>query len=181
MKAVPTTVALLLMFASLAAAGRGTDYDPKADFSSYRTFSWKEGTPAPSELTEDRIRAAVQRELEAKGMEESPEDPDLYVVTHVSVHVEQRVDVDHFGYDTYPGYRSRALYGRPYRSYPSSVRVYEIPIGTLVVDLVDARTGKLVWQGTTSDTVDRNAKPEKRERRINKKVGKLLQKYPPKR
>lgn len=178
--AVPAAVVLVLL-AGAALAGTSTDYDPKADFSAYKTFAWKEGTPASSTLTEDRIHAAVERELEAKGMEESQDAPDLYVVTHVSVRVEQRVEVDRFGYDLYPGYRYRGRYVRTYHPRTTDVRVYEVPIGTLVVDLVDAKTDKLVWQGVISDTVNPGAKPEKREKRINKKVGKLMAKYPPKR
>jgi hypothetical protein len=181
MRSAVLSALALLAFVAAAAAGSGTDYDPKTDFSAYRTFAWKEGTPAPSSLTEDRLHAAVQRELEEKGLKEDADAPDLYVVTHVSVRVEQRVDVDHFGYDLYPGYRYRGRYYRTYHPRTTDVRVYEVPIGTLVVDLVDAKTNKLVWQGVISDTVRAGSSPEKRTKRVNKKVEKLFRKYPPRR
>ncbi len=38
--------------------------------------------------------------------------------------------------------------------------VQQIPVGTLVIDLVDAKAKQLVWRGTASDTIDQDASPE---------------------
>ena len=37
------------------------DWDKKVDFSSYKTYSWGKGTPAPNPLTDQRIIAGVLR------------------------------------------------------------------------------------------------------------------------
>jgi hypothetical protein len=39
---------------------------------------------------------------------------------------------------------------------------------------------QLVWRGTASKTIDPNAKPEKKQKNINKAVEKLLKSYLPK-
>lgn len=53
-------------------------------------------------------------------------------------------------------------------------------IGTLVVDMVDARSKTIVWRGTATKEVDLKASPEKREKNINKAAEKLFKNYPPK-
>ena len=39
------------------------DYDPTVDFSLFKTISWREGTPAEDPEVENRIHAAIEREL----------------------------------------------------------------------------------------------------------------------
>jgi hypothetical protein len=59
------------------------------------------------------------------------------------------------------------------------VRAEEILIGTLVVDVVNAKTKTIVWRGTATKEVDVNASPEKRDRNINRAAEKLFKSYPP--
>jgi hypothetical protein len=59
------------------------------------------------------------------------------------------------------------------------VRAEEILIGTLVVDVVNAKTKTIVWRGTATKEVDVNASPEKRDRNINRAAEKLFKNYPP--
>ena len=56
----------------------------------------------------------------------------------------------------------------------------DIVIGTLVIDLADAKAGKLVWRGMGVKEVDTQAKPEKRDKSINNAVTKIFKNYPPK-
>jgi len=50
--------------------------------------------------------------------------------------------------------------------------------GTLYIDLIDAKTNELVWQGMgTSNLVTRNM--DKKEERIREIVSEILAKYPP--
>ena len=52
--------------------------------------------------------------------------------------------------------------------------------GTLTVDVYDPKLKSLVWRGSASDTLRAKVSPEKRQARIDKAVGKLLAKFPPK-
>jgi hypothetical protein len=60
------------------------------------------------------------------------------------------------------------------------VRVREILVGTLAVDIIDARKQEIAWRGLGTKEIDTNAKPEKRDSNINKAVEKIFKNYPPK-
>jgi hypothetical protein len=59
------------------------------------------------------------------------------------------------------------------------VRTEQILTGTLVVDVIDARTGNIVWRATASKQVDTNADPAKRDRNIRRAAERLFKNYPP--
>jgi len=61
-------------------------------------------------------------------------------------------------------------------TYGSTSTVY---IGQLDLSMYDPAAKQLVWRGTASKTLDPKAKPEKKQKNINKAVEKLLKKYPP--
>ena len=143
------------------------DYDPRTDFSKYRTFALKEGTPAPSPLIQKRIEEALVAQLESKGLKRASGDGDLDVFTHVRVNVEKRVDFDTFGYRGYRGWGT------------TSANVTEVSVGTLIVDLVDSGRKELVWRGVATDTLPQSSTPEKSEKRIHKAMAKLFKKFPP--
>jgi uncharacterized protein DUF4136 len=92
----------------------------------------------------------------------------------VKISTQTVMDVDHFGYGGYYGWGG---WGGGFAT--STVNVREIPVGTLMVDIVDSASKELVWRGVASDTVNPNAKPEKREKNINQAVAKLFKKFPP--
>ena len=61
----------------------------------------------------------------------------------------------------------------------ASARVEAVPVGALMVDIVNAKTRETVWRGMVSDDLDPKASPEKREKNLNKAVEKLFKNYPP--
>ncbi len=157
----------LVFFAVTLSLARVTvDHDGELDFSGLKTFAWREGTPARSDLVQRRIQNAIQRELEAKGWSLSDSPADVSVVTHASVEGRTRVDVDHFGYrGSWRGYGS------------STVHVQEVKEGTLIIDILDGDS--LIWRAVATKTLPTNPKPAKIEKRINKVVGKMFRKFPP--
>jgi hypothetical protein len=56
-----------------------------------------------------------------------------------------------------------------------------VPVGTLVVDLVDAGNKELVWRGTATTPIDKTASVEKREAAVQEAVEKLFAAFPPRR
>ncbi|MEE9264899.1 MAG: DUF4136 domain-containing protein [Vicinamibacteria bacterium] len=50
-------------------------------------------------------------------------------------------------------------------------------MGTLVVDIWDASTKKLVWRGTASKTLSDD--PSKSTKNINEAMAKIFKEYPP--
>lgn len=139
----------------------------------YRTYNW---APADSLSTGDprldnnpffrgRVQADVEKQLATRGFEKTPsEKPDLVLHYHVSIN--QQIDVN--GADRESGYCD-ANDCRPY--------VYEA--GTLVLDLVDTRTNKLVWRGWAKDIVDGVIdNQELMEQQIDAAVTRILERLP---
>jgi hypothetical protein len=62
-------------------------------------------------------------------------------------------------------------------TYGSTSTVYT---GQLDVSMYDSHDKQLVWRGSASKTLDPKAKPDKKEKNINKAVAKLMKNYPPK-
>ncbi len=140
--------------------------DDNADFSHYKTFAWidKDGegrgdANKSNDLTEKRVRQAVNKELEKSGWKESRR-PD--VLLSYDVLVERNVKES-----TNPVYSrptSRLVYNpytRRYSTlyYPSQFMGYErdeqqIREGTITISVIDAKTDQTVWQGWTTDEVN---------------------------
>jgi len=59
--------------------------------------------------------------------------------------------------------------------------VSNIPIGTLIVDLVDPSEKRLVWRGVATEYVDKILKmdPEEKTKAANEAMAKLFKEYPP--
>jgi hypothetical protein len=171
-RAAGVGAALVVMaVAGTVFAGVEVDYDKEADFSRIQTYVWGEGTPAKNELNQKRIVAAVEKELSLKGLKAADGTPHMIVVTHVSTDQQVVMDATTMG-----GYG----YGRPYWGTgwgTTSVNVRTIPVGTLVVDMLDGTTKNLIWRGVASDTVSPD--PKQIEKKINQVVAKMFKKFPP--
>ncbi len=59
----------------------------------------------------------------------------------------------------------------------ASTTVSEYTVGTLVVDMFDAKTKNLVFRGTAEDELSDN--PEKNAKRLEKASDKLFKDFPP--
>jgi hypothetical protein len=149
------------------------DFDPDADFSSYRSYAWLEKTtPSQNSLMDKRIMKAADFYLARAGMSKLPDAPELYVVHHVGT--QDKVDVTSYGY----GYGGRAY--RPYGyGGGGGVDVTQYTEGTLILDLIDASTKQLVWRGTAKDTVDPGKSPEAIQAKLDQVFEAMFQNYPP--
>ena len=74
------------------------------------------------------------------------------------------------------GYR----YGGGWGTTTTDVRVNEILVGTLIVDVADANKQEMVWRGMGVKEVDTQAKADKRDKNIASAVKKILKDFPPK-
>jgi hypothetical protein len=169
-----------LLLPALALAQKTTfDFDKTADFASFKTYAMKDGTKVGQPLIDDRIAAAIDAQMAAKGFTKSEANPDVVVVYHVAF--DKQKDISTFssgyggGYGPY-GYR----YGGGWGGGTTSTQVRDILVGTLVIDMADAKKGQVVWRGMGVKEVDTTAKPDKRDKSINNAVTKIFKNYPPK-
>jgi hypothetical protein len=174
-RVIGLTLALLLAISLPAVAQKVTvDWDKAATFGGYKTYAWKEGTPAKNPLYQARITDAIDKQLAAKGLlkVDAEQNPDLVVLYHAAVDIETQINTVNMG-----GYYG--WYG-PYGGGgggSSTTYVDKIPVGTLRVDIGEVKTKKLLWQGKATDTL--SDKPEKVEKTIYKSAEKMFKKYPP--
>ena len=172
-------VAALLTPALATAQKVSYDYDKSAKFTDFKTYALRDGTKVGQELIDQRIVNALEAELAAKGLKKVDANPDLYVVYHVAFDKEKDISTFSSGYGG--GYGPYGWgWGGGWGSTTTTTQVRDILIGSMVVDLADAKKGQLAWRGMATKEVDVQAKPEKRDKSINNAVKKILKNYPPK-
>ena len=142
--------------------------DQTVDFNKYHTYAWVDSKDQKddsiktrvSDLTERRIREAVNAEMLRTGWKEVKNRPDVLI--SYDVLVERSVKEDRNPVYTQP--TTRYIYN-PYSRrwvsvyYPSQFIGYDenqrsVREGTLTLSLIDAKSDRTVWQGWTTDEVN---------------------------
>lgn len=160
---------LALAAAACSTLELNTDYTPGTDFGKYRTFEFRPAAQPKNPVAARSVSYAVGQTLEAKGMKEVAQGGDLLIYGHF-------VRDEKLQFDTY-GYTTVGWYGWGYSPAVTTARV--IPVGTLLIDLVDASTKKLVWRGMVKDEIDTQLYPEEREKKAIGIAKQLFADYPP--
>ena len=162
-----------------------SDYDKGVDFKKYKTFSFYhlKTTGEVSQVNADRLVNAIVLEMKGKGFVESSDNPDL-LINAVTVLTEKEavsVSSEYYGYRGY--YRPYAYgYGYGYGTgYPventAAVNSYNYRDGTIMIDILEAKSEKLIWEGT--GTAEINTKPSDPAKVISYAVAKIMESFPP--
>ena len=165
------SVALLCVLTAAAFAQQvKTDYDHNANFGQYKTYSW-EKVQTKDPLMVDRIKDAVNAALSAKGWTQVESGGDVSVVAMEITQNQQTLNTFYDGFGG--GWRWRGFGG--FGEATTTTDTYQV--GTLVVDLFDAKAKNLVWRGSSSDTLSNN--PDKNTKNLDKGVKKMFGHFPP--
>jgi hypothetical protein len=172
-------LALLLVPGLAAAQKTSYDFDKTADFTTFKTYTLKEGTSVGQKLIDDRIVAAIETQLKAKGLTRNDSSPDVAVVYHIAFDKEKDISTFSSGYGG--GYGPYGYgWGGGWGGGTTSTQVRDILIGTLVVDIADAKKSQVAWRGMGVKEVKTQTSPDKRDKSINDAVKKIFKNYPPK-
>ena len=135
----------------------GADKSFNASVSDYQTYAWsKQIDKIPNdavfvgpngvlvfnnESTRKNIKDAIEYQLDAKGYKQDNSNPDMIVLFEV---LEQPANLT-----TYNGYK---MYNNGLDSTrtPENVEQTKVNPGTLLINIVDAKTSKVAWQGYAS-------------------------------
>lgn len=162
--------AAMLLVTGCASMRIGTYVSRDTDFSRYATYAWAQADALPigdarlehNPIFMDSLQGAVERGLRAHRLLLVPaaEHPDLLVHFHGSVR--QVLDV-----------------ASASRSHEHGVseefEIVDYDEGTLIVDLVDARTERLVWRGWAIDSLTGILDSQDRmEQKVNEAVARML-------
>lgn len=157
------------------------NFDQNADFSKYKTYRWEKHPKSldVDQLTAQQLAKGFDAELAKKGLTRKDSGPtDLVIVFQLALSQEKEMTTWDTGYGYGPGFRG-GWYGGMGSSMSTST-TNTINIGTIVLDMYDAATKQLVWRGMASKAIDEKAKPDKKQKNIDKAAAKLLKNYPPK-
>ena len=151
-----------------------TDFDKAYDFSKLRTFSVRMGTSWGNQLSENRVITDIAEALTERGFRRAPDGTaaDATVVIHGATETKKNLNTF---YDGWGGY---GYYGMGGGMGSSTTTVSEYTVGTLVVDIFDAGTKKLIFRGTASDELSKD--PKKNEKKSDKAAQKMFKEFPPK-
>lgn len=154
-----------------------SDYDRQANFKSYQTYAfYKTGIDKAeiSDLDKRRILHAIDAEMTYRGFDKS-QNPDLLI----SIFTKEKKDVNVYnngwGYGWGWGFYNPWMWGPNFYGPSVSTRTQ----GSLYIDLIDAKTKTLVWQGKGVGTLSNMQSVEKKEERIREFVAEILKEYPP--
>ena len=164
---------ITLLFATgLFAQQAKTDYDRSAAFGQYKTYSW-EKVQTRDPLMVDRIETAVNADLASKGWKYVKSGGDVSIIAIEITQNQQTLNTFYDGFGG--GWGWRGWGGGGFGEATTTTDVYQV--GTLVVDLFDGKTKKLIWRGSSSDTLSNNS--EKNIKNLDKAVQKMFQHFPP--
>ena len=172
-----------LILTSCASIRVSTDYDTGVDFTYYNTYAFfKPGIDDAkiSDLDKRRVLKAIEISLTKKGFVAS-ETPNLLVNFHTKAEKNVSVSESYLGWGGGPFYNPFfGPYGgmgwgwgfnRPYNVSTSTS-------GVLYIDLIDADSKKLIWQGKGVGKLG-SGTPQEREAKINEFVTDILAAFPP--
>ena len=144
-----------------------TDFNHQFNFSQLRTFAVQFGSVWNNPLQQDRAKEDIIRELTAKGWTEAsdPASADAVVVIHGATQQQKSLDTWYSGG------------GWAWGPGMSQTTVNTVNVGTMAIDIFDAKTKQLVFRGTASDDI--SDKPEKNAKKIDKAVQKMFKNFPP--
>jgi hypothetical protein len=162
----------LLIAVSCSSTTARFDYERGVDFSKFKTFGF---FPIPpdfkgSELVLKRIGNAIAKDLTAKGLTETQDNPDLLIAAHTDV--KDKIQVSSYGY-RYAPYYYYGYWGT------SSTTVHQYEEGTLIIDIVDNAEDEMIWRGVASRALPSNPTPATIDKIIDEVVSKTMSNYPP--
>jgi hypothetical protein len=179
MKSIAKTLAAALVGMAMAGAPIlaqtvTIDYDHTVNFLKFKTYTW-EKIHASDPDVESRITAAMQRDMTGRYMTEVAKGGDVTLTA-----VEATKDKHEFT-TFYNELGSGYAWQRPWGSagfMDTQATLGDIPLNTLVVDMYDTNTHKLLWRGTVVEPSGGTG--DKEDQMMDKAVTLLINKYPPK-
>jgi hypothetical protein len=163
------------------------DHDESTDLSSFQTYKFvdgeRQGDPNPlyhSSLLDNAIHSEIARKLEDRGFREDNKNPDLLVAYHTYTEKKQE-SVNNYYPMMYGGWAWRFYpfgYGMapyPFGFWNGYTKTFTYTEGTLIIDVINARSKVLVWRGSVSDAI---TDPGELHKKAIRAVDQIFRKFP---
>ena len=176
-------VCMLLLVAACTQLQTGAEIYEKIDFTALKTYSWLHDVDKPAEdvrlndpKVRETVRAAVEQSLTSKGYEQVERQQADFLVTWFGA-IETKIkkeNIDHF----YAPYGYGTLYRDPVLNTESPRTIGEYEKGTIIIDIVDPKSQKLIWRGSGSGRLAENQPEQTALRNLNRSVTKIVEPFP---
>jgi hypothetical protein len=146
------------------------DYDHKANFAKYHTYSWisvNVQDPGWKDITAN----AIDAQLTAKGWQKVASGGDASVSAMGATRTEQTLETWYAG-----GYGGEWFHRGWWGPGVAITTIERTPVGTLHVDIFDSQTKLVIWHGESTDAL--SGDPNKNELKLQKSVEDLFNKFP---
>ena len=164
-----------------------TDVDPSADFAAYHTYTWVQKPRDMAPLQQQRLVAAIDAKLQQQGWTQTA-NGQVSLVANVATREKQTLDTFYSG-PSFAGWGWRnpwrmgptaygAAWGAGIGMGSATTTVDTYTVGTLVLDMFDAKTKQAIWRGTASGDVPDS--PQKQDAAIQAGVDKMFATFPDK-
>jgi len=173
MKIQTTLFAIFLIcFSNCSTMKVYSDFDRDLSVKNYSTFGWtndekleaKNNPLYYNELNDKRIKNDIGEQLKKYGYQLDSGSPQLKIHYHIVLEDRTAINPEPFG-----------SYGRDWVD--RNVNVREFREGTLIIDLMDAKTNNLVWRGWAVNFLDEDS-PDQLENQFKNAVNKIFEKFP---
>jgi hypothetical protein len=184
-------VAAAALLAACSTVQIDSEYDRGTDFTRLKTFRWVDTPPVnigdpriDDQVLQARVQMAVNRELEAKGLRRI-DGPDADVLVNYAANVVEKMTGesvnDKYGYGPGDGWTQGARQGWSW-----GLGAYDAPgvpatyyeEGSIIIDLIDPATKRLMWRGSASTVVTLEDDDEVRRQRLNDAIQRVFTQYP---
>jgi hypothetical protein len=147
-----------------------SDYAETANFNDYKTYKLRIDDLKLNDIDKDRVLNEVSKQLQIKGLSVG-ENPDLIV--NIKANHKKITDIESSRPYGMWGWGGSFGWGVGMnRTWTSNYNE-----GALVIDLIDAKNQKLVWQGIGSGiSVD---SPKSKQKQIPEIIAEIMANYPP--
>ncbi len=166
-------IVCVLIAGPALAAKSFVDFEETFDFSGFKRYQWRthpvmEANPALAQtaIAGDIVMSEGNEILMGRGYEPVEFEPDFYIAFYVTG--KEGMTATTYG---------SSWYSNTAWTSSTNTIVRNFVDGTLVIDIVDAKSTELVWRASYSDKV---SNWKKRHKVISKAVQKAFKKFPPK-
>ncbi len=179
-----TSIAKLLATTLFGVAIAGTpilaqtvtiDYDHSVNFLKLKTFTWDK-VHATDPNVEDRITIAANRDLAGRYMSPVGQGGDVTITAVFATQDKQEYANFYSGVSDISWQRGWGSGG----FLDNAATLQDVPLNTLIIDMYDTQTHKLLWRGSVTGPTIVTGSEDKKDNAIDKEVNMLISKYPPK-
>lgn len=152
----------------------GSEYSPENQPDQFRSYSWLKEADTGDTLSNNlaiiqTIQGAIDQDLGESGFTKTSKSD--FKLAMLIVDRDQGINY------TLDRYFGDSLRGADIGSVPS-LPGKSLEQGTMVLDAIDAKSGKVIWRGTAVTDINRNNSPDVRKDKIEWIVSELLKSFP---